>query len=58
VPGATLHVHFTPIREGVYSILCSQVCGSGHARMQAHMRVVSQSAYDAWLVARAKRVAQ
>jgi cytochrome c oxidase subunit 2 len=58
VPGATLHVHFTPIREGFYPILCSQVCGSGHARMQAHMRVVSQSAYDAWLASRVKRVAQ
>jgi cytochrome c oxidase subunit II len=58
VPGAILHVHFTPIREGSYPILCSQVCGSGHARMQAHMRVVSQAAYDAWLAARAKRVAQ
>jgi cytochrome c oxidase subunit 2 len=58
VPGATLHVHFTPIREGIYPILCSQVCGSGHARMQARMRVLSQSAYDAWLASRAKRVAQ
>jgi cytochrome c oxidase subunit II len=56
VPGDTLHVHFTPVREGTYPILCSQVCGSGHARMQARMRVVSQSAYDAWLAARAKRV--
>jgi cytochrome c oxidase subunit II len=58
VPGDTLHVHFTPVREGTYPILCSQVCGSGHARMQAHMRVVSQSAYDAWLASRAKRVGQ
>ena len=58
VPGSTLHVHFTPVREGVYAILCSQVCGSGHARMQAQMRVVSQSAYAAWLFARAKKVAQ
>ena len=58
VPGATLHVHFTPIREGIYPILCSQVCGSGHARMQARMRVLSQSAYDAWLASRAKRAAQ
>jgi cytochrome c oxidase subunit II len=57
VPGATLHVHFTPIREGVYPILCSQVCGSGHARMQAHMRIVSQSIYDAWLASRAKKAA-
>ena len=58
VPGCTLHIHFTPVREGIYPILCSQVCGSGHARMQAHMRVISQSAYDAWLAARAKRVVQ
>jgi cytochrome c oxidase subunit 2 len=58
VPGDTLHVHFTPVREGNYPILCSQVCGSGHARMQARMRVVSQSVYDAWLVSRAKKAAQ
>jgi cytochrome c oxidase subunit 2 len=57
LPGATLHVHFTPIREGVYPILCSQLCGSGHARMQARMRVVSPSAYDAWLASHQKRVA-
>jgi cytochrome c oxidase subunit II len=55
VPGSTLHVHFTPIREGTYPILCSQVCGSGHARMQAHMRVVSQADYNIWLAAHAKR---
>jgi len=58
VPGVTSHVHFTPIREGTYPILCSQVCGSGHARMQAHMRVVSPTVYNAWLATRAKRVGQ
>ncbi len=55
VPGQTLHVHFTPVREGVYAILCSQVCGLGHARMQARLRVVSSSAYDAWLAERERR---
>jgi cytochrome c oxidase subunit 2 len=49
VPGQTLHVHFTPIREGVYPVLCSQLCGSGHARMQARLRVVSAPEYQAWL---------
>jgi cytochrome c oxidase subunit II len=58
VPGATLHVHFTPVREGIFPILCSQVCGSGHARMQARMRVVSQVGYNAWLASRAKKAAQ
>jgi cytochrome c oxidase subunit 2 len=49
VPGLVLHVHFTPIATGTYPILCSQVCGSGHARMQAALRVVSPAAYQDWL---------
>ena len=53
VPGEVLHVHFTPIAIGIYPILCSQLCGSGHARMQARLRVVSQHDYDAWLTAHA-----
>ena len=53
VPGSTFHTHFIPVGEGIYPILCSQVCGSGHARMQARMRVVSQPVYDAWLAAHA-----
>lgn len=53
VPGEILHVHFTPIAIGTYPILCSQLCGSGHARMQARLRVVSQHDYDAWLAAHA-----
>jgi cytochrome c oxidase subunit 2 len=52
VPGLVLHVHFTPIAVGIYPILCSQVCGSGHARMQAELRVVSPSAYQDWLKAK------
>jgi cytochrome c oxidase subunit 2 len=53
VPGQLLHVHFTPIAEGSYAILCSQVCGSGHARMQARLRVVSAAEYGHWLATRA-----
>jgi cytochrome c oxidase subunit 2 len=52
VPGMLLHVHFTPIAEGSYAILCSQVCGSGHARMQARLRVVSSAEYAHWLETR------
>jgi cytochrome c oxidase subunit 2 len=55
VPGETLHVHFTPMEAGIYPILCSQVCGSGHTRMQAWLRVVSERDYDAWLMAHAHR---
>ena len=49
VPGLLLHVHFTPIATGVYPILCSQVCGLGHARMQARLRVVSSDDFQKWL---------
>lgn len=60
VPGQVLHVHFTPIATGTYPILCSQVCGSGHARMQARLRVVTAAEYDAWMAQRAhpRRTAQ
>jgi cytochrome c oxidase subunit II len=53
VPGETLHVHFTPIAVGTYPILCSQLCGSGHARMQARLRVLSEADYEHWLAAQA-----
>lgn len=49
VPGLVLHVHFTPTAVGTYSILCSQVCGLGHARMQAQLRVVSAQEFQEWL---------
>jgi cytochrome c oxidase subunit 2 len=52
VPGMEMHIHFTPSVPGDYPILCSQVCGSGHARMQAHLRVVPESEYQAWLRSR------
>jgi cytochrome c oxidase subunit 2 len=58
VPGLVLHIHFTPIAVGTYPILCSQVCGSGHARMQAELRVVSASAYQDWLRGREEQHAR
>jgi cytochrome c oxidase subunit II len=52
VPGLELHVHFTPAVVGTYPILCSQVCGLGHARMQARLMVVSPADFDAWMAGR------
>jgi cytochrome c oxidase subunit 2 len=58
VPGMVLHVHFTPDVPGDYPILCSQVCGLGHARMQATLRVVSPAEFDRWMAGREERVTQ
>lgn len=49
VPGMILHVHFTPQTPGTYSILCSQICGLGHARMQAKLLVVPEKQFVEWL---------
>jgi len=52
IPGMVLHLQFTPEIPGVYPILCSQVCGLGHARMQTRLRVVSEAEFEHWIAAR------
>ncbi len=49
VPGQTAHIHFTPETPGDYAILCTQVCGLGHYRMLATLRVLPAAAFDNWL---------
>ena len=49
LPGQTAHIHFTPQTPGDYAILCTQVCGLGHYRMLATLRVIPPAAFDAWL---------
>src|SRR3984885_8021739 len=49
VPGQIIHVHFTPTTPGTYAILCTQLCGLGHYRMNATLRVVSPEDFAAWL---------
>lgn len=52
IPGQTFHIHFTPTQEGRYAVLCTQVCGLGHYRMQSTVRVVSATAFEQWQAAR------
>lgn len=52
IPGSLGHIHFTPTVPGLYPILCSQVCGLGHGRMQARLRVVSPADFVRWVDAR------
>ena len=52
IPGMTGMLRFTPVIPGDYPILCTQVCGLGHYRMQARLRVVSPAQFDTWLAAR------
>jgi cytochrome c oxidase subunit 2 len=49
VPGQTQHIHFTAQTPGDYAILCTQVCGLGHYRMQALLRVLPPAQFNQWL---------
>ena len=49
LPGQTQHIHFTPLAPGDYAILCTQVCGLGHYRMQSMLRILPAKQFDQWL---------
>jgi cytochrome c oxidase subunit II len=54
VPGQTIHVHFTPTIPGTYAILCTQLCGLGHYRMNATLRILPPDQFNAWLATKQK----
>jgi cytochrome c oxidase subunit 2 len=58
VPGQTLHVPFTPPTPGTYAILCTQLCGLGHYRMNATLRILPTDQFTAWQAAHKKESTQ
>ena len=52
VPGLMIHMHFTPSRVGDYEIACAELCGLGHYKMRAMLKVVTQQEFDQWLASR------
>ena len=39
----------TPDRLGTYNVVCTELCGFGHATMRALVRVVPEDEFDRWL---------
>jgi cytochrome c oxidase subunit II len=58
IPGQTIHLHFTPTTPGTYAILCTQLCGLGHYRMNATLRIVTPAEFTAWLTSHQKEPTQ
>lgn len=56
VPGQTIHLHFTPTTPGTYAILCTQLCGLGHFRMNASLRILPPAEFAEWLAAKQRTV--
>ena len=44
----------TPDQEGSFSLVCTELCGTGHATMRAPVVVESQQEFEAWLAEQAK----
>lgn len=46
LPGHTIPVWFRATKEGVYDLVCAELCGWGHYKMAGSVRVVSAAEYE------------
>jgi cytochrome c oxidase subunit 2 len=49
VPGIETTLVITPTRTGKFALMCTELCGLGHATMRASVRVVRQAEYGKFL---------
>ena len=49
VPGIETMLGITPNRKGEFPIMCTELCGLGHATMRSAVRVVDRAEYDSFL---------
>jgi cytochrome c oxidase subunit II len=48
VPGLDTHIRVTPDKVGTYQVVCTELCGLGHATMRQPVHVVPPAAFQAW----------
>jgi cytochrome c oxidase subunit II len=48
VPGEVTRIAVTPTKTGRYSVVCTELCGLGHALMRTRSLVVEQPAFERW----------
>jgi cytochrome c oxidase subunit 2 len=49
VPGITTTAVITPDRVGTFQLICTQLCGFGHATMRAVVRVEPPRQFQRWV---------
>jgi cytochrome c oxidase subunit II len=49
VPGIETEILVTPNRMGDFAVVCTELCGLGHATMRAKASVVSPQDFEAWI---------
>jgi cytochrome c oxidase subunit II len=48
VPGQTTRIAVTPTKTGRYSVVCTELCGLGHALMRTKSIVLEEPAFELW----------
>jgi cytochrome c oxidase subunit 2 len=48
VPGLHPTLHITPDRIGTYPVICTELCGLGHALMRSQAIVMAPAAFEKW----------
>src|SRR3954454_16086301 len=48
VPGIHPTLHITPNRVGTYPVICTELCGLGHALMRSRVIVMPPDKFEAW----------
>jgi cytochrome c oxidase subunit 2 len=50
VPGKYTQMSFTPTKAGKFWIFCTEYCGSGHSAMLGQIKVVTEQAFNDWVI--------
>jgi cytochrome c oxidase subunit 2 len=58
VPGITTRLVITPKRLGAYPVVCTELCGEGHAIMRTEAIVMRPTAFVAWVRGQERAAAQ
>ena len=48
VPGQWNEIVITPTRTGTFDVICTELCGLGHALMRSQARVDTQADFNSW----------
>ena len=57
VPGRETYIYVTPTFTGKYTAQCAEMCGLGHTRMVAAVRVLEGPEFEAWVVQQQQQAA-
>ncbi len=49
VPGMVIPIHFTVTQTGTYELACAELCGLGHYKMRAFVKVMPEAEFEDWL---------